>query len=151
MQRFTLTIITSYMLFSLLHTAISVALLYVIKRYILRKDVNQNLPTLKQCLNWCRMSNERIYYRIMWLVLHLKNNSILYEVDRVTFRHRYNKILSDWSPLRPPNCTLTVERKYSIITARNTFRITSIIKIELWRDTFHFESNCSIFPHSVVS
>jgi hypothetical protein len=56
--------------------------------------------------------------------LDLKIVSIFCEVDRVIFRHIYNKTLSDLSPLRPPNFTLTVEWNFSTVTACNTFHIT---------------------------
>ena len=65
--------------------------------------------------------------------LDLKNVSILCEVDRVRFRHRYNKTLRNLTPLQPPNLTLTVESIYSTFTAYNTFQNSSIIYTGLWR------------------
>ena len=77
--------------------------------------------------------------------LHLKNVSILREFDRVRVRHRYNKTLSDWSPLRPPNFTLTVECNYSTVTVCYTFHNTSIIYTEVWRIPFIWEATALSF------
>jgi hypothetical protein len=94
MQRFPLIIFTSYMVFSLLNKIMSIVwfpttepsftwhALYVLKRYILRKDLKKNSPIFKQCLNWCRMSNEKINYKIIRVDLDLKNVAILCESDR---------------------------------------------------------------------
>ena len=70
------------------------------------------------------MPNKKIIYEIVRVELDLKN---LCEDDRVSFRNRYNKILSDRSPLRPPNCTLTDEKTHSTATAYSIFINTSII------------------------
>ena len=48
------------------------------------------------------------------------------------------------------NFTHTVQKNYSTITTYKAFHNTSFIPTELWRDTVHLVSNCSIFPHSVI-
>jgi len=75
----------------------------------------------------------------------LKNVSILCEVDRIRVRHTYNKTLSDWSLLRPPNFTLTVEWNYSTVTVCYTLHNTSIIYTEVWRITFIWEATALYF------
>jgi len=61
--------------------------------------------------------------------LDLKIVSILREFDRVRFRHMYNKTLSDWSPLRPPNSTFRVERNYTTYRRTNPFTRLRIFRL----------------------
>jgi hypothetical protein len=57
------------------------------------QGLKKNPPIFKQCLKRCRMLNEKINYKIIRVDFHLKNVSILCEVDRVRTRLRYKKAL----------------------------------------------------------
>ena len=66
-------------------------------------------------------------------------------------RSRQSKISSQvkQNPLGLTPFTLTVKGITVLLPAYNIYHNSSIIQIELWRDTVPLERNCTILPHSV--